>query len=48
MGNAKAGDQILADGEILEVDPPRKLVQTIRAFWDEDVKEECTPASPGR
>lgn len=42
MGNAKAGDQLLADGEILEVDPPRKLVQTMRALWGEDVQEEGT------
>ena len=40
MGNAKAGDQLLADGEILEVDRPRKLVQTMRALWGEDVKAE--------
>lgn len=42
MGNAKASGQLLAEGEILEVDPPRKLVQTMRALWGEDVKEEGT------
>jgi uncharacterized protein YndB with AHSA1/START domain len=28
------------EGENLEVDPPRKLVQSFRALWDEDVKRE--------
>jgi uncharacterized protein YndB with AHSA1/START domain len=31
---------LLAEGEIIEADPPRKLVQTMRALWGEDVKEE--------
>ncbi len=30
----------LGEGEIIESDPPRKLVQTMRALWGEDVKEE--------
>lgn len=30
----------LGEGEILESDPPRKLVQTMRALWGDDVKEE--------
>ncbi|MGZ6825409.1 MAG: ArsR/SmtB family transcription factor [Mycobacteriales bacterium] len=30
----------LGEGENLEVDPPRKLVQTMRALWGEDVKSE--------
>lgn len=30
----------LGEGEILESDPPRKLVQTMRALWGEDVKQE--------
>jgi uncharacterized protein YndB with AHSA1/START domain len=30
-------DDALGDGEILEVDPPRRLVQTLRALWSEDV-----------
>jgi len=30
----------LGEGENLEVDPPRKLVQSMRALWGEDVKEE--------
>jgi uncharacterized protein YndB with AHSA1/START domain len=31
---------VLAEGEVIEADPPRKLVQTMRALWGEDVKEE--------
>jgi uncharacterized protein YndB with AHSA1/START domain len=30
------------EGENLEVDPPRRLVQSFRALWDEDVKAEGT------
>jgi len=30
------------EGENLEVDPPRRLVQTFRALWSEDVKGEGT------
>jgi uncharacterized protein YndB with AHSA1/START domain/DNA-binding transcriptional ArsR family regulator len=30
------------EGENLEVDPPRRLVQSFRALWDEDVKSEGT------
>jgi uncharacterized protein YndB with AHSA1/START domain len=32
----------LGDGENLEVDPPRKLVQTANFLWGEDVKAEGT------
>ena len=32
----------LAQGENLEVDPPRRLVQSFEALWGEDVKEEGT------
>jgi uncharacterized protein YndB with AHSA1/START domain len=31
---------LLADGEILEVDPPHRLVQTMHAHWDEAVEAE--------
>jgi uncharacterized protein YndB with AHSA1/START domain len=31
---------LLGDGEILEVDPPRKLVHTMVAQWSDDVKAE--------
>ena len=30
----------LGDGEVVEVDPPRRLVQTMRALWSDDVKSE--------
>ena len=33
-------DVEIADGENIEVDPPRRLVQTLRALWSEDVKAE--------
>jgi uncharacterized protein YndB with AHSA1/START domain/DNA-binding transcriptional ArsR family regulator len=32
----------IAEGENLEVDPPRLLVQSYRALWSEDVKREGT------
>ena len=31
---------LLGEGEVLEVDPPRRLVQTMRALWSDDVKAE--------
>jgi DNA-binding transcriptional ArsR family regulator len=31
---------LLSEGENLEVDPPRKLVQSFRALWSDDVKSE--------
>ena len=37
----KEGTKIL-EGENLEVDPPRRLVQSFRALWGEDVKSEGT------
>jgi uncharacterized protein YndB with AHSA1/START domain/DNA-binding transcriptional ArsR family regulator len=33
---------LLGEGENLEVDPPRLLVQSFRALWSEDVKREGT------
>ena len=30
----------LGEGEVLEVDPPRRLVHTMAALWDDDVKAE--------
>jgi len=33
---------LLGEGENLEVDPPRRLVQTMVALWGEDVKSEGT------
>ncbi|HET8794936.1 MAG TPA: metalloregulator ArsR/SmtB family transcription factor [Arthrobacter sp.] len=41
MSNPKAGE-LLGEGENLEVDPPRRLVQSMTALWGEDVKSEGT------
>jgi uncharacterized protein YndB with AHSA1/START domain/DNA-binding transcriptional ArsR family regulator len=38
MGNGN----LIAEGENLEVDRPRRLVQSFRAVWDDDVKREGT------
>jgi uncharacterized protein YndB with AHSA1/START domain len=35
-------DGLLAEGEILEVDPPRRLVQTMTALWSDEAKAEGT------
>ena len=35
-----AGEYALGEGEILEVDPPRRLVQTMTALWSDEVKSE--------
>ena len=32
----------LGEGEILEIDPPRRLVHTMRALWSDEVKAEGT------
>jgi uncharacterized protein YndB with AHSA1/START domain/DNA-binding transcriptional ArsR family regulator len=39
---APDGGDPLGEGENIEVDPPRRLVQTMRALWGEDVKAEGT------
>ena len=39
MGAPKAGG-LLGEGEILEADPPRRLVHTMTALWGDDVKAE--------
>ena len=36
------GEAIIFDGEILEIDPPRRLVQSFRALWSDDVANEGT------
>jgi uncharacterized protein YndB with AHSA1/START domain len=41
MSAAKAKG-LLGEGEILEVDPPRRLVQSMVALWSDDVKSEGT------
>ncbi len=38
--NHPRADGLLSEGEILEVDPPRRLVQTLRALWSDDAKAE--------
>jgi uncharacterized protein YndB with AHSA1/START domain len=42
MGNPNDPAMILGEGENLEVDPPRRLVQTMVALWGDDVKAEGT------
>jgi uncharacterized protein YndB with AHSA1/START domain len=39
MGSPDAGG-LLGDGEVLEVDPPRRLVHTMVALWSDEVKSE--------
>ena len=41
LGHPSAG-VLLGEGENLEVDPPRRLVQSMVALWSEDVKSEGT------
>ena len=41
MGHVKAGG-LLGEGVNVEVDPPRRLVQTMVALWSEEVKQEGT------
>lgn len=40
--SAAGGTVPIAEGENLEVDPPRRLVQSMRAMWGDDVKAEGT------
>ncbi len=40
LGHPGAPGGLLADGEVLEIDPPRKLVHTMTALWGDDVKGE--------
>jgi uncharacterized protein YndB with AHSA1/START domain len=37
MGRPEAG-LVLGEGENLEVDPPRRLVQTMTALWSDEVR----------
>jgi uncharacterized protein YndB with AHSA1/START domain len=41
MGHPASG-LLLGEGENLEVDPPRRLVQSMVALWGDDVKSEGT------
>jgi uncharacterized protein YndB with AHSA1/START domain/DNA-binding transcriptional ArsR family regulator len=40
--SARDGSVPLGEGEILEFDPPRRLVQTMTALWSDEVKSEGT------
>jgi uncharacterized protein YndB with AHSA1/START domain/DNA-binding transcriptional ArsR family regulator len=42
QGVARGMPTPIVEGEILEIDPPRKLVQSFRALWSDDVKAEGT------
>jgi uncharacterized protein YndB with AHSA1/START domain len=37
-----AAEAVLGEGENLAVDPPRRLVQSMRALWSDDVRKEGT------
>jgi uncharacterized protein YndB with AHSA1/START domain len=39
---ARDGSVVLGEGEILEADPPRRLVQSMVALWSDEVKAEGT------
>jgi uncharacterized protein YndB with AHSA1/START domain len=39
---ARGGGNLISEGENLEVDPPRRLVQSFRALWSDEVKAEGT------
>jgi uncharacterized protein YndB with AHSA1/START domain len=38
--NAPKSGQIIGEGEVLELDPPRRLVHSMVALWNEEVKSE--------
>jgi uncharacterized protein YndB with AHSA1/START domain len=42
MGPLNGAGHLLGEGEVLEVDPPRRLVHTMVALWGDDVKSEGT------
>jgi uncharacterized protein YndB with AHSA1/START domain len=37
---AHGAPEIIIDGEVVEIDPPRRLVQTYRFLWDPELIEE--------
>ena len=37
---AHGGPDVVVDGEVIEADPPRKLVQTWRMLWDPEMAAE--------
>jgi len=40
MGSSNGTSRLLGEGEVLEADPPRRLVHTMVALWGDDVKSE--------
>lgn len=41
-GGSEDGSMTIVEGENLEVDPPRRLVQSFNALWSDEVKSEGT------
>ncbi|HUN79269.1 MAG TPA: SRPBCC domain-containing protein [Solirubrobacteraceae bacterium] len=41
-GVSSGAEPLILEGENIEVEPPRRLVQSFRALWSEDVKAEGT------
>ena len=39
-GNRTKAAGLLGDGQVVEVDPPRRLVHTMRALWSDEVRDE--------
>ncbi len=35
------GTEVWVEGEVLEIDPPRRLVQSFRAHWDEEMDQQA-------
>ena len=45
---APGAPSLLGEGEVLEVDPPRRLVHTMTALWSEEVEGGgCVPGDLG-
>ena len=42
LTNPGAPGTLMGDGEVLEIDPPRRLVHSMIALWGDDVKAEGT------
>jgi len=40
--SASSGEILISEGENLELDPPRRLVQSFNAQWSDEVKSEGT------
>ncbi len=46
--SAHGAPAVVVDGEVIEADPPRRLVQTWRALWDRLWSRKASGVSPGR